>query len=150
MCGKWQRFGIHRLEVKRTHLDRIIPIDFLTKYKENLMTSNSYRGVFTIPSTPFRENGEIDIPSFRRMIDFCIECGSHGLVYPVNASEFTALSDAERLELSEVLVKQNAGQLPAIIGVAGWRRRSRKGSPNTPAILAQMVSSLCHRISSYL
>ena len=83
------------------------------------MTPNSYRGIFTIPSTPFQENGEIDVPSFQRMIDFCIECGSHGLVYPVNASEFTALSDAERFQMSEVLVKQNAGRLPAIIGVAG-------------------------------
>lgn len=91
------------------------------------MTSNSYRGVFTIPSTPFRETGEIDTPSFQRMIDFCIECGSHGLVYPVNASEFTALSDAERLELSEVLVKQNADQLPIIIGVAGVAREVAEG-----------------------
>jgi 4-hydroxy-tetrahydrodipicolinate synthase len=78
-----------------------------------------YRGIFTIPSTPFKENGEIDIPSFRRVVDFCIECGAHGLVFPVNASEFTALSDAERFQLSEVLVEQNAGRLPAIIGVAG-------------------------------
>ena len=91
------------------------------------MTSNSYRGVFTIPSTPFRETGEIDTSSFQRMIDFCIECGSHGLVYPVNASEFTALSDAERLELSEVLVKQNADQLPIIIGVAGVAREVAEG-----------------------
>jgi dihydrodipicolinate synthase/N-acetylneuraminate lyase len=78
-----------------------------------------YRGIFTIPSTPFREDGEIDIPSFRRLVDFCIECGAHGLVYPVNASEFTSLSDEERFKLSEVLVEQNAGRLPAIIGVAG-------------------------------
>jgi len=78
-----------------------------------------YRGVFTIPSTPFRQDGEVDVPSFRRIIDFCIECGAHGLVYPVNASEFASLSDAERFELSEVLVEQNAGRLPVIIGVAG-------------------------------
>jgi 4-hydroxy-tetrahydrodipicolinate synthase len=79
----------------------------------------TYRGIFTIPSTPFREDGEIDVPGFRRIVDFCIACNAHGLVYPVNASEFTSLSDAERFELSEVLVQQNAGRLPAIIGVAG-------------------------------
>jgi len=78
-----------------------------------------YRGIFTIPSTPFREDGEIDIPSFRHVVDFCIECGAHGLVFPVNASEFTSLSDTERFKLSEVLVEHNAGRLPAIIGVAG-------------------------------
>ncbi len=81
--------------------------------------SKLFRGIFTIPSTPFQEDGEIDIPSFRRIVDFCIECGAHGLVFPVNASEFTSLSDAERFQLSEVLVEQNNGRLPAIIGVAG-------------------------------
>lgn len=78
-----------------------------------------FRGVFTIPSTPFCADGAIDVPSFRRVVDFCVECGAHGLVYPVNASEFTALSDDERLELTKVLVEQNAGRIPAIIGVAG-------------------------------
>jgi len=81
--------------------------------------SQTWRGIFTIPSTPFREDGEIDVPGFRRIVDFCVECKAHGLVYPVNASEFTSLSDAERFRLSEVIVEQNAGRLPVIIGVAG-------------------------------
>jgi len=80
--------------------------------------SAPFRGVFTIPSTPFREGGEIDVPSFRRVVDFCVDCGAHGLVFPVNASEFTALSDAERFKLAEVLVEQNADRIPAIVGVA--------------------------------
>jgi dihydrodipicolinate synthase/N-acetylneuraminate lyase len=84
-----------------------------------LSHKKTYRGIFTIPSTPFREDGEIDIPSFRRLVDFCIECEAHGLVFPVNASEFTSLSDVERFELSEVLVDQTAGRLPVVIGVAG-------------------------------
>jgi 4-hydroxy-tetrahydrodipicolinate synthase len=84
-----------------------------------MIQSGAFRGVFTIPSTPFREDGQVDVPSFRRVVDFCVECGAHGLVYPVNASEFTALSDAERFKLTQVLVEQNAGRIPAIIGVAG-------------------------------
>jgi 4-hydroxy-tetrahydrodipicolinate synthase len=78
-----------------------------------------FRGIFTIPSTPFREDGALDVESFRRVVDFCVACGAHGLVYPVNASEFTSLSDAERFEMAQVLVEQNAGRIPAIIGVAG-------------------------------
>jgi len=81
--------------------------------------NNVFKGILTIPITPFQENGEIDIPSFRRVVDFCIECGAHGLVFPINASEFTSLSDLERFKLSEVLVDQNAGKLPVVIGVAG-------------------------------
>jgi len=71
-------------------------------------TGVAFRGIFTIPSTPFREDGEIDVPSFRAVVDFCVACGAHGLVFPVNASEFTSLSDVERFALSEVLVEQNA------------------------------------------
>jgi dihydrodipicolinate synthase/N-acetylneuraminate lyase len=77
-----------------------------------------FRGIFTIPCTTFRPDGEIDIPSFRRQIDFCVECGAHGLVFPVNASEWTALSDDERIRLDQVLVEQNAGRTPVVIGVA--------------------------------
>ncbi len=84
-----------------------------------MMSSDQpFRGIFTIPSTPFKENGEIDVSSFRRMVDFCVQCGAHGLVFPVNASEFTSLSDEERRTLSEVCVQQNAGRIPVIIGVA--------------------------------
>ncbi len=81
-----------------------------------------FRGIFTIPTTPFKENGEIDVPSFRRVIDFCVDCGAHGLVYPVNASEFSNLTDAERMQLSEVMIEQNAGRVPTVIGVAGVSR----------------------------
>jgi len=77
-----------------------------------------FRGIFTIPSTPFQQNGEIDITSFRRLVDFCFDCGAHGLVYPVNASEFTVLSDEERFRLSKILIEQNQGRLPVILGVA--------------------------------
>jgi dihydrodipicolinate synthase/N-acetylneuraminate lyase len=89
------------------------------KGDNTLSKKENFRGVFTIPSTPFLQNGEIDVASFRRVVDFCVECGAHGLVFPVNASEFTSLSDAERMELSEVLVDQTAGRVPVVIGVAG-------------------------------
>jgi 4-hydroxy-tetrahydrodipicolinate synthase len=84
----------------------------------NQRSKEPFRGVFTIPSTPFKETGEIDIPSFRRMIDFCVACGAHGLVFPVNASEWTALTDEERFTLDKVLVEQNAGRIPVVIGAA--------------------------------
>jgi dihydrodipicolinate synthase/N-acetylneuraminate lyase len=84
--------------------------------------SGTFRGIFTIPSTPFQETGEVDIPSFRRVVDFCFECGAYGLVFPVNASEWIFLSDDERFRLSEVLVEQNAGRIPVVIGVAAPTR----------------------------
>ncbi len=102
-----------------------------------------FRGIFTIPSTPFHENGEIDIPSFRRVVDFCIECGAHGLVFPVNASEWIHLSDDERFRLSEVLVEQNGGRLPVVIGVAAATRElAARFSGHARAIGADAVIAM--------
>jgi len=78
-----------------------------------------FRGVFTIPSTPFTEDGALDQEGLRRVVEFCIRCGAHGLVYPVNASEFTVLSDEERLLASQLVVQQAAGRVPVVLGVAG-------------------------------
>ena len=96
-----------------------IPIKFTNPSMSN---SNSFRGIFTIPSTPFQEDGQIDIPGFRRVVDFCIECGAHGLVFPVNASEWFHLTDEERKSLTEVLVEQNAGRIPVVVSVTSNTR----------------------------
>ena len=81
------------------------------------MDKEPFRGIFTIPATPFDRNGEIDESSFRRCIDFCIACGAHGLVYPVNASSFSVLSDDERQAMTEILVAQTGGKIPVVVGV---------------------------------
>ena len=80
--------------------------------------STTMRGIYTIPSTPFNEDLSIDIPGFRNIIKFCIDCGAHGLVYPVNASEFTTLCDEERMILSEEMTKITNNRIPTVIGVA--------------------------------
>jgi dihydrodipicolinate synthase/N-acetylneuraminate lyase len=78
-----------------------------------------FRGVFAIPPTPFDDVGNVDEPSLRSCVDFCIRAGSHGIVAPVNASESIALTDAERLRVAEVLVEQSAGRRPVVIGISG-------------------------------
>ncbi|MHB9031822.1 MAG: dihydrodipicolinate synthase family protein [Anaerolineae bacterium] len=78
-----------------------------------------FRGVFTIPSTPFDDTLRVDEAALRREIDFCVGCGAHGLVYPVNASAFTTLSDAERLLATRIVVEQCAGRIPVVAGAAG-------------------------------
>ncbi|MDR2303834.1 MAG: dihydrodipicolinate synthase family protein [Treponema sp.] len=82
------------------------------------------RGIFTIPSTPFKEDLSIDAEGFRNIVRFCIDCGAHGLVYPVNASEFTVLSDEERMTLSKIMVDTAAGKIPTVIGVAATSKQT--------------------------
>ncbi len=81
--------------------------------------AQSWRGVFTIPCTPFSETGALDLDSLRREIVFCLEAGAHGIVAPVNASEFWTLSDEERKMVARVIVQTVAGRVPTVIGVTG-------------------------------
>ena len=78
-----------------------------------------WRGIFTIPQTPFDDDGELDLDGLRRTVDFSVACGAHCIVHPVMASEFFTLSDAERLTMIPIVVRQVAGRCPVVIGVAG-------------------------------
>lgn len=81
--------------------------------------NTSWRGIFTIPPTPFDEQGEIDFDSLKNAVEFSVEVGSDGIVHPVMASAFFTLSDAERLEMIPVVVRQVDGRIPVVMGVSG-------------------------------
>jgi dihydrodipicolinate synthase/N-acetylneuraminate lyase len=79
--------------------------------------SRPWRGVFTIPCTPFTDSGELDLASLREEIAFCLAAGAHGIVAPVNASEYWTLSDDERRVVAETVVRTVDGRIPVVIGV---------------------------------
>ncbi|MGH2557904.1 MAG: dihydrodipicolinate synthase family protein [Thermomicrobiales bacterium] len=79
----------------------------------------TWRGIFAIPPTPFDERGDVDLDGLRRAVEFCVECGAHGIVHPVMASEFFTLSDAERLAMIPVVTRQVSNRCPVVIGVSG-------------------------------
>ncbi len=83
------------------------------------MKRRPYRGVFAIPVTPFTQAGEVDEDGLAELVEFTVAAGAHGLVSPVNASEFSALSDAERMRVVEVIGSKNADRLPFVAGVSG-------------------------------
>ena len=83
------------------------------------MSNENWHGIFTIPQTPFTDNGSLDENSLRREIEFCVEAGSHGIVYPAMVSEFWLLSDDERKQAIDIVVRQVDGRIPMIAGVAG-------------------------------
>ncbi|MGH7911793.1 MAG: dihydrodipicolinate synthase family protein [Candidatus Dormibacteraceae bacterium] len=81
--------------------------------------SAAMRGVFAIPPTPFTAEGALDEPGLRRVVRFCLEARVHGIVTPVNASEFPFLTDAERNRVVEIACAEVAGAVPVVAGVAG-------------------------------
>ena len=81
-----------------------------------------HRGLFTIPVTPFATDGSLDEGSLRRVLAFCLEAGAHGIVTPVNASEFSTLDPEERRTVTRIAVEETEragkrGQVPVVVGV---------------------------------
>jgi 4-hydroxy-tetrahydrodipicolinate synthase len=81
--------------------------------------SDQMRGVYSIPVTPFNEDGSVDFPSTTRCVEWCVERGAHGIVFPVNASEGPFLTDSERTAVIAAGVKATANAVPFVAGVSG-------------------------------
>lgn len=81
--------------------------------------SSNMRGVFPILSTTFTGGGELDEAGLRSIIQFCLKSGVHGVVTPVNSSEFYALTDEERQKVVSITIEEVAGKVPVVAGVAG-------------------------------
>lgn len=77
------------------------------------------RGVFTIPVTPFDQQYEVDETSLESCLQFCIDAGAHGIVYPVNASEFSVLTDEERKRTTSIAADVISQRIPLVVGVSG-------------------------------
>lgn len=82
-----------------------------------------FKGVFPVVPTPFSEDGELDLASQKRCVDFMIEAGSNGLCILANFSEQFALSDAEREVLTDTLLRHVAGRVPVIVTTTHFSSR---------------------------
>jgi dihydrodipicolinate synthase/N-acetylneuraminate lyase len=86
------------------------------------MTTNSsdqYRGIYGIPATPFNEDETLDVRSLESVMEFSVDNGCHGIVMPVMASEYQALTDTERRQVFDITTKVVANRVPTVAGVSG-------------------------------
>ena len=91
----------------------------LSKWEKLLVLA----GIFQILQVPFTDEGDIDLDSFARQIDYCLAAGVHGLVVPALASEFFTLSDSERKQVVAFAGEQIAGRVPYVVAVQGLNLR---------------------------
>jgi 4-hydroxy-tetrahydrodipicolinate synthase len=76
------------------------------------------QGVYLITVTPFKDNGELDLPSTDRMVDFCLERGVTGLTVLGIMGEATKLTAEEsRLFVRQVLARVQ-GKVPVVVGAS--------------------------------
>ena len=73
------------------------------------------RGVFVPLVTPFDAAGEVDPSALRRLVDYLIGAGIHGLFVGGTTGEFPLLSTAERRRVAEIVSERAAGRVPVVI-----------------------------------
>jgi 4-hydroxy-tetrahydrodipicolinate synthase len=75
-------------------------------------------GVLPIVPTIFTASGAIDEAGTRRVLDYIIAAGAHGVVFPGLASEYDMLSRDERLAMTALLGEWIGGRVPFVVGAS--------------------------------
>lgn len=75
------------------------------------------QGLIPILATPFDVHGELDLPSLRRLTEFCLASGVDGVAINGNASEAFALTATERRTVLAEVRNVTAGEVPVVVGV---------------------------------
>jgi len=96
--------------------------------------SISFRGVYPILATPFRDDESLDLESFDRLIRFMAALGVEGVTVLGVLGESNRLLDREREQLIQTAVRA-AGAMPVIVGASHSGTRAALG-------LSQMAEAL--------
>ncbi len=78
----------------------------------------NWRGYFAASPTPFTVTGEVDLPSFAKVLRYFIDEGAHGIVVNGSSGEWYAQKLEERFDVAAAAVEQIDGAVPAIIGIS--------------------------------
>jgi 4-hydroxy-tetrahydrodipicolinate synthase len=74
-------------------------------------------GIFVPMLTPITADETVDEPSLRRLVDFLVEGGVHGIWGMGTTGEFAAFTEAERARALYATVEQVNGRVPVIANV---------------------------------
>ena len=82
------------------------------------MTNNRITGVIVPVLTPLMPDEKVDTASLRRLVNYLIENGVHGIWAAGTTAEFAALNDKQRLIAIETVVDEVGGRVPVIGNVS--------------------------------
>ena len=82
------------------------------------MPPKEIRGVVVPILTPLTPDETVDLDSLRRLVNYMIDNGVHGIWAGGTTGEFAALSDEQRVTSVEAIVSEVAGRVPVIANVS--------------------------------
>ncbi|NDV00074.1 dihydrodipicolinate synthase family protein [Pseudoroseicyclus tamaricis] len=75
-------------------------------------------GILPVAPTPFLDDGSLDEPGMRNVLDCLIDQGSDAICILANYSEQFVLSDEERARLARLSLEHVAGRVPVIVTIS--------------------------------
>ena len=92
-------------------------------YESRTMLNGNIKGVVVPTVTPLTPDERVDTTSLRRLVNYLIDEGAHGIWAAGTTGEFAALRDDQRLLAIEKTAEEVNGRVPVI------RQRFRCGYP---------------------
>lgn len=80
--------------------------------------------ILTAMVTPFDQNGEIDFPATKNLINYLIANGTDGLVISGTTGESPTLTEEEKVELFKFAVDVVDGRVPVIAGTGSYNTKA--------------------------
>ncbi len=80
------------------------------------MSTPQFAGIIPPLCTPLRPDFSVDTDSLRRLIDFQIEAGVHGVFVLGSSGEAAFLTDAQRKVVTDTTISEVSGRVPVLVG----------------------------------
>ncbi|TXH99151.1 MAG: 4-hydroxy-tetrahydrodipicolinate synthase [Rhizobium sp.] len=77
----------------------------------------AFEGIWLPLVTPFRD-GEVDLPAVRKMVEYYIGAGIHGLIVCGTTGEPATMSEEEQLSVLDAVLEVGDGRRPVFMGVS--------------------------------
>lgn len=86
------------------------------------MTADKFKGTGVAIVTPFKQNGEIDWTSLEKLVNYLNRYVDY-LVVLGTTGENPVLSETEKTDVINNVIKYNAGKVPVVVGAGGYDTR---------------------------
>jgi len=77
-----------------------------------------FEGVYSVLPTPFTGAGDVDLPSITRVVDLVVKAGVNGMTALGVTGEVSRLTERERGQIVEAVVKAADGRAKVIVGAS--------------------------------
>jgi 4-hydroxy-tetrahydrodipicolinate synthase len=77
-----------------------------------------FEGVYSVLPTPFSGQGDIDVPSIKKVVDLVVKAGVNGMTALGVTGEVSRLTDRERGVIVDAVVKAADGRAKVIVGAS--------------------------------